>query len=113
MKKKLNQFKVGDLAFHKSPVMKGKVIADTLANNDYVAVEWQDGNVEKVHRNRLCPPDNALEEDFSLIIKNIHQASVLVNEAHELAGKHGVKINDVCDVQDLIDTVGWNSSKCY
>lgn len=74
--------------------MTGTVIGIKVSDGDeVVAVEWDDGKLQKMNVNDLEFVD--MEEDFKMIASKIHEAANLLSEANELATKHQTSLSNL------------------
>jgi hypothetical protein len=97
---------------------KGTVISNTLSSgNEVVAVEWENGTLEKCNVNDLRKTPNEMDKDFDQIRKSIAESHAALKEAVDLADKHGVflrelEFEDVSfnDLENMVNDVPWASS---
>lgn len=106
---------------------RGTVIGNKLKNDQEVAVEWDDGTVQKVNVNdiQVCL---SMEEEFKLVQDQVNdklgQAATLIREAADLARNNGQELLDeygqpysskfeVRQLQTAMDHAGWNTSSWY
>ena len=96
---------------------KGTVIGHPLKSDD-LAIEWDDGSLNKMSPEDLTLLPPGLEEDFQAISEAIKKAADGLNQATSLARKHGKDLQDLyydndVDVSELfraISNAGWSSS---
>lgn len=102
----------------------GLAIGHSHIAPDLVAVEWDDGQLSKVHEDDLLTEDDmAMELEFKDINDKLAQAAKLFKEAAQAANKHGKELNDYDydtdeelfpAVNDLLrsmrDDAGWSTS---
>lgn len=112
------EFAVGSRVRDEDNTQKGTVIGHSAKEAEIVAVEWDDGELEKVDYNCLVLVDTALEADFEKIEAAMSQAAAKLNEAQALAAKHGKDLYNLHYEGDLsfsemfhaLDNAGWSSS---
>jgi hypothetical protein len=103
------------------PPRKATVIGRSVSEPDMIAVEWEDGELDRVAFDCLEAYDESFEKDFEQIKAKLEQATELLSEARDIAEKRGTTIRNLSYDYDL-DTsllkeiamdVGWSSSNCY
>jgi hypothetical protein len=102
------------------PATKGTVIGHPLKNTELVAVEWDNGELQKVSTTsgEIILVNTALEADFNKIAEKIKEASAAINEANLLAKKNKTDLNtlhydgevDCRDMFSALDNAGWSAS---
>jgi hypothetical protein len=99
----------------------GKIISvNVFDGEDYVVVRWDTGNIAVENRTSLVVVSQELEKDFDLVIKNVHEASILLTEAKQLATKYDFTIERVLNdrnerklITELLHSqsdLGWSAS---
>lgn len=111
---------------------RGVVIGNRLSDGDeVVAVEWEDGTLQKVNANDIQVCLSA-EEEFKLFVDEVNSklaaASALIREANSLAAQRGKDLQSIDNEGDdpsydsLFDTYqleramsdsGWNTSSWH
>ncbi len=115
-----NDFKPGavvkDLNDEDVPARKGKVIGYSLSEPGMVAVEWDDGTLERIGEVELQEVDAAMESDYRAIQEKVGKATELLREATNLASKHDTCLADLYyelklgELHRAIGEAGWSAS---
>jgi hypothetical protein len=106
---------------------KGIVLGNKMRDGDNVlAIEWNDGSLDKVRTNEI-EPSLSIEEEFKLVQKQVNskleEASKLIREATDLAlqnGKDLVPLDFYAErkfnteqLESAIKYAGWSTSSWY
>lgn len=107
---------------------RGVVIGNRLSDGDeVVAVEWEDGTLQKVNANDIQVCLSA-EEEFELFRSQVNEklaaAAALIREAGQLAGKEGKDLQsyddesgdtmfDTYQLERAMRDTGWNTSSWH
>jgi hypothetical protein len=110
-----------------APARKGKVIGHSMIDPIMVAVEWDDGELDKCPYSYLELYDESLESDFEKVKDNVKRAAELMGEANDIASKHhtsvrrlsyehefGDELEEIVEeLRETMEDMGWSSSNCY
>lgn len=99
-------------------VVKATVIGNQLSEGGaIVAVEWDDGLLEKVDINNYRIIDSELESVYHQIQEKLSAASLAIEEANDLAKKHNFSLSDIYDeeigrwdLMSALQAAGWSTS---
>lgn len=106
---------------------KGVVIANKLRNSNQVAVDWEDGRLERVNVYNLMNAEdleNEFEKTQEAINEKIRNAAQLIDEANALAVAEGKNLQsidyvnydhlfEVGALERAMGNAGWNPSSWY
>lgn len=112
-------FPIGSTVVAKDdPSRKGTVVSNQLSDSDYVAVEWKNGDLEKVYALDIKVYTSTMEADYRKIKEKVDEATKLLTEAGELANSHDTTISSLnCELDlnrlyEVMNGDGWyNSSR--
>lgn len=106
---------------------KGVVIANKLRNSNQVAVDWEDGRLERINVDNLMNAEE-LEDEFKklqdAVNEKIRNAAQLIDEANALAAaqgkdlqsfnpQYGDSLFETGPLESAMGKAGWNTSSWY
>lgn len=114
-----NKFPIGTVvAYLGHRQIQGIVIGASVRDPNIIAVEWYDGTFSQKLQSDLEAIDTELEADYVLMQLAISNAASKLNEANELALKHGKTLSSltygnhisIVDLFDELEEGGWSAS---
>jgi len=101
----------------------GLVIGRSAIAEDMIAVEWDEGDLERIHENDLLTEqDMKMELEFKAVNEKLQQAAILLREAAKSAEKFGKSLEEydyntderyfpaIRDLMRAMDDAGWRTS---
>lgn len=95
---------------------KGTFLGVSHSDPGMVAVEWNDGSLERVASSQVEEYDDQMEQDFEMIKSKVQSAVKLLEEANSLASAHGTNLQEqyyelgLSGLFGVLDDAGWSSS---
>lgn len=113
---KASEFEVGAAIITINDTYTGKIIGNNLTDGDQVvAVEWANGNLEKVNINDIKKVNVELEVDYALIKEKVAHAAMLLGESNDLAKKYHTDLSSMNEINcyglfRALSDAGWSTS---